>query len=224
MTSTSRFLRRLLIAAASICLLPNAHAGTAADQAPSLTTFIVKNGVLTGVDDLEYKGNFYDVSFVGGSCNSAYSGCSASAMTFLGTPNNLNAVMANTALSEAIFYYNQSTTFSSIGNCANESCYIYTPTSLNATTGTIAANGISEWQILGEGELASAKSGNNPDLLTIANVATGAIPFSRSLPSTGTWAVWTQVASPVPEPQNIVMMAAGLLMLVFFARKANKTL
>ena len=81
-----------LVLAASLAM-----AGTASSAA----TLLVTAGILTGAEGVNVDGTLYDVSFVGGTCASAFNGCDdAFDFSFV---DRLEATLAAEALRDQVF-------------------------------------------------------------------------------------------------------------------------
>lgn len=79
----------------------------------SAAVLTVHDGILTGATNVSIGGDFYDVQFVDGSCNSLFNGCNASAFTFT---TEATAMAASRALLDQVFVDGPAGNFDSVTN------------------------------------------------------------------------------------------------------------
>ena len=160
-------------------------------------TLIVQGGVLMGATGLGIGGNFYDVSFVTGSCVSAFGGCDdESDFSF---PSYGDSDIAAQALLDQVFLDGSLGNFDSspwlINGCDGaDSCQALVPYGFQETVvkTTAAFNNIEEFQDV------TTYAGPVPDV----SIDGQGLTFAVFSPSGGSPAA-------VPEPSTWAMLLAG---------------
>lgn len=163
----------------------------AASRADAATLNVI-GGQLFGASNVDVDGLLYDVEFIDGACVDLFSGCDeAGDFTF---NTSADALAASQALLDQVFIDGGLGSFDSdtslINGCSGGSCSVWTVYALNTST-TVLAGQVRNWD---SGELADETFLNVPNKFS-----------DLSLSTTFTYAVWT----PVPEPNTVLMLAAG---------------
>lgn len=154
--------------------------------AANSATLVTAGGQLMGATAVNVDGTFYDVSFLEGSCNSLFSGCTTH--TF---QTSTAAALASQALLDQVFIGVYDTTPSLTNGIENTVAAVFTlyNTSAIGFTRMTAWNGISEGQDVVLDQTVA-------EWVLFKNRDSGDSNFPAS--ETTTWAVWAPSAVPVP--------------------------
>ena len=173
--------------------------------APAAATTLITNGLgqLTGITGLTVNGARYDVSFHGGSCVDAYSGCTGSTFTF---GDEQDSTAASWAILEAIQsdpVYDGAPWLTS--GCTNRLCIIDVPFAVSGgiVFNSAAYNGDPTWPV--------------PD-----DVMPDSFYASLDYGGSRTFAVFSPVVPAVPEPASWAMMLLGFAAIGVAARRRRK--
>lgn len=182
-------MRRIIVTALALL----AATVSAAPAVASVSLQTNASGQLTGATGVDVGGTLYDVTFLGGSCNSLFNGCSTSAFAFT---DLASASVAAQALLDQVFLGvyddNPGLTFGCAGN-GGGNCEVLIPYAPGVTA--IAQNI--------PAELVNVDLGNDDYV--------GTDTFSPSFETAGsvTYARFTLSAAAVPEPSTWAMMLVG---------------
>jgi hypothetical protein len=179
--------------------------------------FVTEGGLLTGAQDVIVGTGRYDVTFVDGTCNGLFAGCSSNAFTF---HTSSDAVDASQALLDQVFggggLYDLNPSL--IRGCGElDWCDIFTPYAQANDNGSpsflfaYAVNNADESNIEFVGELGVPSFIN-----AIYDLAV--LPFD-------TWALWSYVGevevseSDVPEPTSLSLVCVAALGMGWLQRR-----
>ena len=183
-------------------------AGLQGNAAAAPVLQIDPNGILTGALGVNVSGTLYNVSFVDGSCNSVFNGCSDGSFTF---STALDAAAASLAILNDILIDRPGHLFDTIPDLTRGctfpgQCLIFTPSFILGGTSFVQASGV-------------LNSFNN----AIDRVGVNNIPSTLDfLPDTKrTWAVWS-VPQTVPLPPAFPLLVGGFGLLLRRGRKRTQ--
>ena len=170
--------------------------GFAADVRATVILDVNGSGILTGAQNVDVNGTFYNVQFLDGTCAALFSGCDSNSDFTFTTSSDAQA--AAQALLDQVFLDGL------LGNFDSNPALTQGCTDPNLCDAIVPyAVGISTW--LAENFL-------NPSLDSVFSQSVP-VTFDSSDNSFATWAVFTPVS--VPEPGSIYTFAVALLSLAF---------
>ena len=186
--------------------------GTPASAATLLTD---SDGILIGATGVNVNGDFYDVSFVDGTCADVFSGCDTLSDFDFGSLSD--AYYATAALYSQVFIEPYRTDADAVRGCdegGEPYCWAFVPTG-----GFVNVNGGTQAQVLFS------------DVNNILGYGPGQI-FQTATPAdldwaTAEWVTWAKftpaIVASVPEPSTWAMMLLGFAGIGFAMRRQRRT-
>lgn len=185
--------------------------GLTASATSAAVILNVTGGILTGAQNVDVNGTFYDVTFLDGSCNSLFNGCDTNSDLPFFSLSATEVAAASNALLNTVFIDGPFGQFDSnpqlTNGCTTSPCAIVFPLSLASIVAPteIVIQVVRNFSSTGTDFFEIAQQQNSLDLAQVSG-ATFAV-FALATTST------------IPEPGTLVLFGLGLVGLGFVRRK-----